>query len=124
VSHASQTVEGDEEMIEVDHGEVEAVDTEVIQEQMCWSRTKDPLTKKVEVYEQELNVRLISQGIESNDSVHSPSRALIGGVQPNMVGGPLWQRYINRGGGRGSQYEVHRVALDPPTHPTDLGFSA
>jgi hypothetical protein len=47
-------VEGDEEMIEVDLGEVEAVDTEVNQEQLCWSRTKDRLTKKVEVYEQEL----------------------------------------------------------------------
>jgi hypothetical protein len=46
-------LEGDEEMIEVDDGEVEAVDTEVIQEQMCWSRMKDLLTKKVEVYEQE-----------------------------------------------------------------------
>jgi hypothetical protein len=34
VSYTSQTVEGEEEMIEVDHGKVEAVDTEVIQKQM------------------------------------------------------------------------------------------
>jgi hypothetical protein len=61
--------------------------------------------------------RLISQETESNDSINSPSRALIGGVQPNMVGGPLWQRYINRGGGQGSQYEVHRDCSRPTDTP-------
>jgi hypothetical protein len=40
-----------------------------------------------------------------------------------MVGGLLWQRYINRGGGRGTRYEVHRVASRPTDIPTDLGLA-
>jgi hypothetical protein len=47
----------------------------------------------------------------------SGSRALIGGVQSYMVDGPPLHSAIKRkGGGRGSQYEVHRAA----SHPTDI----
>jgi hypothetical protein len=71
----------------------------------------------------QLRVRLISQETESNDSIHSSSHALIGGVQPNMVGGPLWQRYINRGGAGARSTRFTAIAIDPPTHPTDLGLA-
>jgi hypothetical protein len=44
------------------------------------------------------------------------SRVLIGGAQPYMVGGPPSHSVIKEGGGRGTQYEVHRAT----SLPTDI----
>jgi hypothetical protein len=44
------------------------------------------------------------------------SRALIGGTQPDIVGGPPSHSAIKGRWGRGSRYEVYRAA----SHPTDI----
>jgi hypothetical protein len=69
------------------------------------------------------NVRLISRSIVPNSWSITTLAPWSGASNRNMVGGPLWQRYINRGGGRGMRYEVNHVALNPPTLPTNLGLA-
>jgi hypothetical protein len=67
-----------------------------------------------------VSVRLISQGIESNDSIHFPSRVLIGGVQPKHGWwAPVTALYKEVGA------EAHNIRFDvlpiaPPTPLSDL----
>jgi hypothetical protein len=63
---------------------------------------------------------LISQGIESNDSIHSPSRALIGGVQPKHGWwAPVAALYKEVGAeAHNTRFDVLPIA--PPTPLSDL----
>jgi hypothetical protein len=69
-------------------------------------------------------VRLISQEIESNDSIYSPSRALIGGVQPfSGWWAPVAALYKQRWGPGLAVRGSPRLLSTHRHPPTDLGLA-
>ena len=66
-------------------------------------------------------LELISSA-RSKDRVGLPLRALIGGAQPSMAGGPPSPALYKEREGPGARYPSFAAARNPSHNPTDLGL--